>query len=179
MSNKTLLTQLQRPDGHFYAVYHPVCIKVKGLLNLTSLCSGMLQLGLLDPPTSGGDLEEVIHEIYDSICIEESTGKIHTMFSVKILYFSCFYVKWLCRPEFWLMKSILGVGSVETSTGLFQRSHASPNMWVYWGHYPAVLPYLGHYCGEDSVHPDVLISHYNQPTWISKNDQILLWFKSA
>lgn len=53
----------------------------------------MLQLGLLDPPTSGGDLEEVIYEIYDSICIEESTGKIHTMFSVKILYFSCFYVK--------------------------------------------------------------------------------------
>lgn len=121
--------QVQRPDGHFYAVYHPVCIKVKGLLNLTSLCSGMLQLGLLDPPTSGGDLEEVIHEI-DSFCIEESTGKIHTMFSVKILYFSCFYVKWWCRPEFWLMKSILGAGSVETSTALFQRSPASPNVGI-------------------------------------------------
>lgn len=47
----------------FYAVYHPEFKKVKGPLNLTSLCIGTLQLGLLDPLPSVGDLEEVNYEI--------------------------------------------------------------------------------------------------------------------
>jgi len=63
VSNKTQLAQIQGPVGRFYAVYNPVCVKAKGVLNLTDLCSGTLQLGLLDPPTSGGDVEEVSYEI--------------------------------------------------------------------------------------------------------------------
>lgn len=55
--------KVQRPAGHFYAAYHPVCIKAKGLLNLTILCSGTPELGLLDPPTHGVSLEEVSYEI--------------------------------------------------------------------------------------------------------------------
>lgn len=55
--------KVQRPAGHFYAAYHPVCIKAKGLLNLISLCSDTPELGLLDPPTRGASLEEVSCEI--------------------------------------------------------------------------------------------------------------------
>lgn len=63
VSNKTLLTQMKRPDGSFYAVY-PATVKVKGLLNPTSLCSGTLQLGLLDPLTSKEYLGEVSYETW-------------------------------------------------------------------------------------------------------------------
>lgn len=45
----------------FYAVYHPAT-EVDRLLNLTSLCSDTLQLGLLDPVTSEKYLEEVSYE---------------------------------------------------------------------------------------------------------------------
>lgn len=67
VSNKTLLTQVQRPDRCFYAVYYPAAVKVKGLLNLTSLCSSTLQLSLLDPLTSTGYLEEVSYETWQHL----------------------------------------------------------------------------------------------------------------
>lgn len=62
VSNKILLTQVQRPDDCFYVFYHPATVKVKGLLNLTSLFSGTLQLGLLDPLTFKKYLGEVSYE---------------------------------------------------------------------------------------------------------------------
>lgn len=55
---------MQRPDGCFYAVYHPAAVKAKGLLNLTSLFAGTLQVGLLDPLTSNGYLEKVSYETW-------------------------------------------------------------------------------------------------------------------